>query len=145
MVRGRWRAFSNHYRLVLRRGKQLDASCYEGECRPIISPPDAVFYVRSALQTHRPIEHQENHPPLLNKAPDVATITTVRIWQFTARVRPEWRLLRLALKPGARKKIESGNGLGNFRNMFISIPCAGNPTGLKLIWLYYSAKDEFQK
>ncbi|EBF4837610.1 phage portal protein, partial [Salmonella enterica] len=42
-----------------------------------------------------------------------------------------------------RKKVESGNGLGNFKNLFVSIP-KGQPDGIKIIPVGdIQQKDEF--
>lgn len=47
------------------------------------------------------------------------------------------------VEAGIKEKIEQSKGVGNFRNMFISIP-KGDPEGIKLISVgEVSAKDEF--
>ncbi|EEI9431204.1 phage portal protein, partial [Salmonella enterica subsp. diarizonae] len=118
--------------LYLRRNKQLDFIVLQEGDPLVYSPSDVVF-----LRMHDPRQQIYGlpdyiggiHSALLNSE---ATIFRRRYYHNGAHM----GFIMYASDPNMsveaeesiRKKIESGNGLGNFRNMFISIP-KGTPDG----------------
>ncbi|ECD9501408.1 phage portal protein [Salmonella enterica subsp. diarizonae] len=133
--------------LYLRRNKQLDFIVLQEGDPLVYSPSDIVF-----LRMHDPRQQIYGlpdyiggiHSALLNSE---ATIFRRRYYHNGAHM----GFIMYATDPNMsveaeeaiRKKIESGNGLGNFRNMFISIP-KGSPDGVKIIPVGdISQKDEF--